>query len=371
MREHIVEVHILKVYTNITLLLTWRLQIWHKGNCTASAHHQSLWQTPQCESHPVRGAPAVGASLRDFPLTRRRNTQIQMYWLWKWLESYNNCTFSTWKDKFLFNLLFWIPNSFCTFHDYGRGGTPSLASPDGPSLIFYYSDFWTTFLPWKTELPWNFSLCWNIFSVLKYIFFLSFRTFDQLVLALKNRVCPEFTVLNKIHSEFWTTCACPENRVFPENFHCIEYSFYINDFWATCAWPEKQSVPWIHCITVLNIYFLSFRILNNLRLPWKTEFALKFFTVLKYFLSFWIFEQLELALKTKFALNFSSRGGGRPPASYATGHHSHTQRAELQTCIAVTKNTQIHESTRGIEDICVAYIPTLPVLPYNIMIYSS
>jgi len=29
------------------------------------------------------------------------------------------------------------------------------------------------------------------------------------------------------------------------------------------------------------------------------------------------------------------------------GLHSHTQRARLQTCIAVTENTQIHESTRG------------------------
>jgi len=29
------------------------------------------------------------------------------------------------------------------------------------------------------------------------------------------------------------------------------------------------------------------------------------------------------------------------------GLHSHTQRARLQTCIAVTTNTQIHESTRG------------------------
>jgi len=66
-------------YTNTTLLLTWRLQSWHKGNCTTSAHHQSLWETAQCESHPVRGAQAVGASLRDFPLTWRRNTQIQMY----------------------------------------------------------------------------------------------------------------------------------------------------------------------------------------------------------------------------------------------------------------------------------------------------
>jgi len=34
-------------------------------------------------------AQAVAASLLDIPLTWRRNTQIQMYWLWKWLESYN------------------------------------------------------------------------------------------------------------------------------------------------------------------------------------------------------------------------------------------------------------------------------------------
>jgi len=171
--------YIKSVYsTNITLLLTWRLQSWHKGDCRASAHHHSLWQTAQCECQPVRGAHAVVAYLRDCPLTGRRNTQIQMYWLWKWLESYNNCTFSTWKDKFLFNLLFWIPDSFCTFHDYARGGTPFLASPDGPSLIFYHSDFWTTFLPWKTECALN-SLYWI------YIFY---------------------------HSEFWTTCDCPEKQ---------------------------------------------------------------------------------------------------------------------------------------------------------------
>ena len=42
--------------------------------------------------------------------------------------------------------------------------------------------------------------------------------------------------------------------------------------------------------------------MSNLRLPRKTEVALKCFTVLKYF-SFRIFEQLALALKTGFALN--------------------------------------------------------------------
>ena len=58
-----------------------------------------------------------------------------MNWLWKWLESYSYCLFSGLKDKCLFNLLSRIPNSFCTFHDYGRGGTASLASPDGTSLL--------------------------------------------------------------------------------------------------------------------------------------------------------------------------------------------------------------------------------------------
>jgi len=70
--------------------------------------------------------------------------------------------------------------------------------------------------------------------------------FEQFVLALKNSVCPEFNVL--------------------------------------------------------NMYFLSFIILNNLRLPWKIEFALKFFAALKYFLSFRIFEKFPLALKTEFSM---------------------------------------------------------------------
>ena len=154
---------------------------------------------------------AVASSLRDFPLTWGRNTQIWMYWLLKWIESCNNCTFWTLKNKVVFNLLFWIPNSFWTYHDYGRRGTPFLASPDGLSLIFYHSEFWTTFLPWQT-------VALKLFTALKYV--LSFRISEQLLLALKNRVCPEFAVL--------------------------------------------------------NMQFLSFRILNNLLLPWKTELPWNF-----------------------------------------------------------------------------------------------
>ena len=144
------------------------------------------------------------------------------------------------KGQILFNLLFWIHNSFCTFHDYAKGGTPILASPDGPSLIFYHSHFLTTFLLWKTALPWNFSLCLNIFYLAGLL--------SNLWLALKNRVCPEFTVKNRVcpeftvlniyifnHSEFSTTCA--------EIFHCIEIFFIFQDFWATWACPENRVCP--------------------------------------------------------------------------------------------------------------------------------
>ena len=93
----------------------------------------------------------------------------------------------------------------------------------------------------KTEFPWNFSLHW--------IYFLLFRIFEQLALALKNRVARKF-------------------------------------------------------FTVLNI-LLTLGLLRNLCLPWKTEGALEFFIVLNmYFLSFRIFEQLALALKNRAALEF-------------------------------------------------------------------
>jgi len=51
--------------------------------------------------------------------------------------------------------------------------------------------------------------------------------------------------------------------------HCIENIFTVQDFWAT------------------------------LRLPWKTEFALKIFTVLNIPFAVRIFEQLALALKNR------------------------------------------------------------------------
>jgi len=189
----------------------------------------------------------------------------------------------------------------------------------------YHSEFWTTCAcPEKQSWP-------KIFHCVE-IFFTIHRVFEQRCACLKNRECPEnfHCIEYTFHiQDFWATCACPEkqrvlwnhgieyiffiiqnfeqlalalkNRVCLEIFqiHCIEIFYIFQDFWATCACPERQKVPWIHCIEYI---FLCFSILNNLRLPWKTEFALKCFTVLKYFISFRIFQQLALSLKTESAL---------------------------------------------------------------------
>jgi len=61
-------------------------------------------------------------------------------------------------------------------------------------------------------------LALKFFTVLNILF--TFRIFEQLALALKNRVCPEI-------------------------FHCAEYIFFIiQDFLTTCVRLEKQRVPW-------------------------------------------------------------------------------------------------------------------------------
>jgi len=103
--------------------------------------------------------------------------------------------------------------------------------------------------------------CWLVLQHAFNIIF-TFCRFEDLALALKSRVCPEFTIL--------------------------------------------------------NIYFLLCRIFEQHSLALNNRVVLEFFTVLnKYFLSFRIFEQLALTLKTTFALKiFKPERSGRSPASY-------------------------------------------------------
>jgi len=56
--------------------------------------------------------------------------------------------------------------------------------------------------------------------------------FEQLLLALKNRVCPEFTVMNVffILQKFEQPALALENRICPGIFHCSEIFFTSQDF---------------------------------------------------------------------------------------------------------------------------------------------
>ena len=168
-------------------------------------------------------------------------------------------------------------------------------------MYFLHSEFLSNLrLPWKTEFALEF------FTVLN-MYFLSFRIFEQLTLALKNqsvpekflcieytfyipdfeqlalalknRGCPEYTVLNMyflLFRIFEQRVLALKNTVYPENFHCIEYIFFIiQDFWATCACPEKQSCPGIfHCIEYVFFIIQDFLATSACL---KTEFALKIF----------------------------------------------------------------------------------------------
>jgi len=110
------------------------------------------------------------------------------------------------------------------------------------------------------------------------------------------------------HQGFFSNSRLPENQSSPENFHSVEYIFFIiQDFWATCACPEKQILPWN--FPRYWTYLSHSGFLSSFRLALKNRVVPKFFTVLKYFSSFRIFEQVALSLKTEFSLKFFIPGG--------------------------------------------------------------
>ena len=89
-------------------------------------------------------------------------------------------------------------------------------------------------LPWKQSLPWNFSLYWNIFII----------------------------------QDFWATSACPEKQSCPEIFHCIEYTFTFRSFEQPALALKNRGCPEF---TVLNMHFYRSGFLSNLHLPWKNR----------------------------------------------------------------------------------------------------
>ena len=158
---------------------------------------------------------------------------------------------------------------------------------------------------------------------------------------LTTCACPENRGTSEFSAEyifllfriFYQLCACPEKQSWPGIFHCIESTFYIQEFWATCTCPEKQSCPEF---TVLSMPLPS-GFLSNLHLSWKTEGALKIFTVLKmYFLSFRIFEQLALVLKNRMCPeNFHC-------AEYIFYHSGFLSKKRLPWKIELPRNFSLH-----------------------------
>ena len=122
----------------------------------------------------------------------------------------------------------------------------------------------------------------NIFS--------PFTSFKQLALALEKQSCPE-------------------------NFHCIgseKMGFLSNKKWVlftlrifnNLCLPWKQSFPWNFTLYfIYNFYHSGF--LSNFVLFLKNRGCPEFTVLIIYFLSFRIFEQLALALKNRVALIFS------------------------------------------------------------------
>ena len=78
-----------------------------------------------------------------------------------------------------------------------------------------------------------------------------------------------------LHSGFFSNLRLPwKTDGALKCFTVLNIFFIIQDFWATCACPEKQSVRWNFS---LDWIYFTFRIFVQLALALKTEFALKIF----------------------------------------------------------------------------------------------
>ena len=132
------------------------------------------------------------------------------------------------------------------------------------------------------------------------------KIFEQLALALKKTVLLwKFSLqwIYFLYSGFLSTCACHENRVSPEIFHCTEYIFYHLGFLSNLRLPwKKQSCYENFRYSEYTFYIQDF---YQLALDLKTEFPLKIFTVLNIFFTFRSFEQLALALKNRGCPEFT------------------------------------------------------------------
>jgi len=89
------------------------------------------------------------------------------------------------------------------------------------------------------------------------VYFLLFRNFEQIGLTLKNRVWPGiFHCIEHVFfiiQDFLATCACPEKQSCPGIFHCSEIYFTIQDFEQLAVALKNRVV--LKIFILLNIIF--------------------------------------------------------------------------------------------------------------------
>ena len=108
------------------------------------------------------------------------------------------------------------------------------------------------------------------------------------MLARKTEFAQIFlTVLNIayfLQSGFFSNLRLPWKTERALNFFTVLNIFLSSRIWATCACPGKQNVPWNFSL-YWNINYLSFRIFEQLALALKNKVCPRIFTVLKYFVT--------------------------------------------------------------------------------------
>ena len=164
--------------------------------------------------------------------------------------------------------------NFFTVQDFWA----TCACPEKQSLSWNFSLYWMYFLhsgflsnfclTWKTELPWNFSLYWNIFHHSGFL--------SNLCIPCKQSFpwTFQFDWTHFLHSGFLSNLCLPWKTELPWNFpfYWIHFTFTI---FEQLALALKNRVA-LNFFTLLK-YLLSFKSFEQLVLALKTEFALKFF----------------------------------------------------------------------------------------------
>jgi len=165
--------------------------------------------------------------------------------------------------------------------------------------IFLHSGFLSNLhLPWKT---WVALKCFTVLKSFYHSVFLSNLRFSWKQ-DLHWIHCIENIIL--IIQDFWAHCACPKNRVSPEYTVLNIYFSSLRIFEKLALTRKNTSCPDI--FHFIEYIFLSFKIFEQLALPLKNTRCPDILHCIEIFLLFSIFEPLALFLKTEFALNLQN-----------------------------------------------------------------